>query len=320
MDFVRFVKASRERNPMSSLLILFGFICLGFVVASVIQGGLLILAMMKESGGSLDLNGLAGGMNSLMSSRSGWWTLVIMQGLSSIVLFILTALAYWYWVERKTVADFSSRQAPLAVVFLSVFVLQITFLPLNSFLAGINENIQLPAGLSELENMLKEMEKSAAEITEFLAKSDTLPQLLMNILVIGVIAGIGEELIFRGIVLRKLLKGLNNTHVAVWLSAIIFSAIHFQFYGFLPRAMLGALFGYLYVWTGNIRIPIAAHIFNNTVAVILFHLVHKGVVSPELEKMDTIPLPWVIFSTLVFAGLLYVFYRQQSREALPEEN
>src|SRR5690606_12799644 len=111
---------------------------------------------------------------------------------------------------------------------------------------------------------LKEMEKAAAEITEFLATSDTLPQLLMNILVIGVIAGIGEELIFRGVVLRKLLKGLNNTHVAVWLSAIIFSAIHFQFYGFLPRAMLGALFGYLYVWTGNIRIPIAAHIFNNT--------------------------------------------------------
>lgn len=316
MDFVRFVKSSSEREPLSSLLILFGFICIGFVLASVIQGGLMVLALMKDSGGGPDLEALAGGMSSLMHSRSGWWLLVIMQGLSSVVLFILTALAYWHWIERKSTADFSSRKVPPVAVFFSVFILQMAFLPFNSYLAGINENIQLPAGLSNLESVLKEMERSAAEITEFLAKSDTLPQLLMNILVIGVIAGIGEELIFRGIVLRKLLKGLNNAHLAVWLSALIFSAIHFQFYGFLPRLMLGALFGYLYVWTGNIRVPIAAHIFNNTLAVILYHLIHKGVVSPELEKMDTIPLPWVVASTLVFTGLLYTFYRQQKSQLL----
>lgn len=311
MDFARFVKNSQEREPLSSLLILFGFICIGFVLASVVQAGLLMTALMKDSGGSPDIEELTRGMSSLMDSHSGWWTLVIMQGLSSVILFIMTALAYWYWVERKNAGDFNSRPAPVPVVFLFVFVLQVAFLPFNSYLASINENIHLPAGLSGLESILKEMERSAAEITEFLAKSDTLPQLLMNILVIGVIAGIGEELIFRGIVLRKLLKGLNNEHLAVWLSAVIFSAIHFQFYGFLPRVMLGALFGYLYVWTGNIRIPIAAHIFNNTLAVILFHLIHKGVVSPELEKMDSIPLPWVVTSTLVFIALFYTFYQRQ---------
>lgn len=296
---------------MSSLLILFGFICIGFVLATLVQGGLMMMAVMKDSGGRLDIEALGRGMGSLTDSRSGWWMLVIMQGLSSVVLFILTSLAYWRWIEKKSVADFNSRRIPPVSVFFFVFILQMAFLPFNSYLAGINENIRLPAGLSELENVLKEMERAAAEITEFLAKSDTFPQLFMNILVIGVIAGIGEELVFRGIVLRKLLKGLNNEHVAVWLSAIIFSAIHFQFYGFFPRMMLGALFGYLYVWTGNIGIPIAAHIFNNTVAVILFHLIHKGVVSPELEKMDSIPMPWVVASTLVFIVLLYTFYRQQ---------
>lgn len=311
MDFVRFVKSSSERDPLSSLLILFGFICIGFVLATLVQGGLVMVAVMKDSGGRPDIEALTRGMSQLMDSRSDWWLLVIMQGLSSVVLFILTSLAYWRWIERKDLADFNSRSVPSAAVFFFVFILQMAFLPFNSYLASINENIQLPAGLSGLESALKEMERAAAEITEFLAKSDTLPQLFMNILVIGIIAGIGEELVFRGIVLRKLLKGLNNEHVAVWLSAIIFSAIHFQFYGFLPRVMLGALFGYLYVWTGNIRIPIAAHIFNNTVAVILFHLIHKGVVSPELEKMDSIPLPWVVASTLVFIVLLYRFYRQQ---------
>lgn len=308
MDFVHFVRSSRERDPLSSLLILFGFLCLGLVVATVIQAGLLAIAMMKDSGGNLDVEVLSSGMSSLMNSRSDWWLLIIMQGLSSVVLFILTALGYWWWIERKTVADFNSRDVPPAAIFLFIFALQLTFMPINGYLASINENIQLPAGL---ESVLKEMEESAAKITEFLAKTDTLPQLLMNILVIGVIAGVGEELVFRGVVLRKLLKGLNNEHLAVWLSAIIFSAIHFQFYGFLPRMMLGALFGYLYIWTGNIRIPIAAHIFNNTVAVILYHLMNRGVISPELEKMDTIPMPWVVASSLTFIVLLYTFYRQQ---------
>lgn len=308
MDFVHFVRSSRERDSLSSLLILFGFLCLGLVLATVIQTGLLVGALMNNSGGNLDMEVLSDGMSGLMNSRSDWWLLIIMQGLSSTVLFIMSALGYWWWIERKNVSDFNSQAIPAAGVFLFIFALQLTFMPFNGYLASINENIQLPAGL---ESVLKEMEESAAKITEFLAKTDTLPQLLMNILVIGVIAGVGEELVFRGIVLRKLLKGLNNEHVAVWLSAIIFSAIHFQFYGFLPRVMLGALFGYLYVWTGNIRIPIAAHIFNNTVAVILYHLMHKGVVSPELEKMDSVPLPWVVGSTLLFIVLLYTFYRQQ---------
>ncbi|WP_367914572.1 lysostaphin resistance A-like protein [Leadbetterella sp. DM7] len=310
MDFVRFVRNSSERDAWSSLLILFGFICLGFVLASVVQAGLMIAAIVKESG-SIDLEALSRGMSSMMGSRTGWWLLVTAQGLSSLILFVLTALAYWRWIERKPIADFSSSQLSSSGVILTVFILQMAFLPFNSYLGSINENVQLPGFLSGLENTLKEMERSAAEITEYLAKSDTLPQLLMNILVIGVIAGIGEELIFRGIVLRKLLRGLNNEHLAIWLSAILFSAIHFQFYGFLPRMMLGAFFGYLYVWTGNIRVPIAAHIFNNTVAVILFHFIHKGVVSPELEKMDNIPLPWVVLSTLVFAALLYRFYYRQ---------
>ncbi len=311
MDFVRFVRGSRERDALSALLIFFGFICLGFVLASMIQGGLMIWAVMKDSGGKVDFDSLARGMSDLTKSRSDWWLLIIMQGLSSVVLFVLTSLAYWKWIERKSTVDFNSRRLTSVAVFLFVFILQIAFLPFNAYLAEINENIQLPAVLSGLENSLREMERTATEMTGFMAKSDTLMQLIVSILVMGVIAGIGEELVFRGIVLRKLLKGINNEHVAVWLSAIIFSAIHFQFYGFLPRMMLGALFGYLYVWTGNIRIPIAAHIFNNTVVVILFHLIHKGVVSPELEKMDSIPLPWVVASTLVFIVLLYRFYRQQ---------
>jgi membrane protease YdiL (CAAX protease family) len=307
MNFIRFVRSSSERESFSGILILFGFLCLGFVFASLLQGGMIISSMMRE--GNLDLEALGEGMGRLTSSRSGWWLLIWMQGLSSLVLFVFTALGYWYWIEKKKFADFSSAAFPGVATLLLVFLIQMAFLPLNSLLASWNENITFPPFLAGLEATFKEMEKQAADITEFLAKTDSIGQLAMNIIVIGVIAGIGEELLFRGLIQRKLLRAFKNYHVAIWVAAIVFSAIHFQFYGFLPRVMLGALFGYLYVWTGNIWVPILAHIFNNTVAVILYHLIHKGVVSPELEKMDNVPLPLVGAATVFFGFLVYKFYQ-----------
>ena len=313
MDFVKFVKGSQERDATSGLLVFFGFLCLGFVLASIIQMGMLFWSLMAKSDGSLDLSELSGSLNSLTKSKSDWWMLILMQGLSATVMFVLTSLVYWFWVEKKKWSDFSSRALPVIAIFVAVFVIQLTSVPFTSYLGSINENIKMPESLSGLETMFKEMEKTAAELTDFLAKSDSIAELIMSILVIGVIAGIGEELVFRGIIQRKLMKGLKNYHLAIWVSAIIFSAIHFQFYGFLPRVVLGALFGYLYVWTGNIWIPIAAHTFNNTLAVLLFHFIHKGKISPEMEKMESIPFGWVAFSSIICVILMFQFYNYQKR-------
>lgn len=311
MDFVKFVKKSHERDATSGILIFFGILCIGFVVASIIQMGLLFASIMAKSEGNLNLEEISGSLNNLTKSKSDWWMLILMQGLSAIAMFVVTSLIYWFWVEKKKWSDFNSKALPVFAIFLSVFLIQLTSIPFTSYLGSINENIQMPEALSGLETMFKEMEKSQAELTEFLAKTDSIVQLLMSILVIGVIAGVGEELVFRGIIQRKLIKGLGNHHLAIWIAAIIFSAIHFQFYGFLPRVILGALFGYLYVWTGNIWIPILAHTFNNTLAVLLFHFIHKGKLSPELEKMDTIPFAWVAFSSIICVVLMFQFYNQQ---------
>ncbi len=316
MDFVKFVKGSQERDATSGILVFFGILCLGFVLATIIQMGMLFLSILSKSDGPLNLEDLTGSLNNLTESKSDWWMLIIMQGLSAVCMFVLTSIVYWFWVEKKKWSDFSSKALPVVAVFLSVFLIQLASIPFTSYLGSINESIKMPEAFSGLETMFKEMEKSQAELTEFLAKTDSIAELLMSILVIGVIAGVGEELVFRGIIQRKLIKGLKNHHLAIWIAAIIFSAIHFQFYGFLPRVILGALFGYLYVWTGNIWIPIAAHTFNNTLAVLLFHFIHKGKVSPELEKMDTIPFAWVAFSSIVCVILMFQFYETQKKAKL----
>jgi membrane protease YdiL (CAAX protease family) len=129
---------------------------------------------------------------------------------------------------------------------------------------------------------------------------------LLAFCVIAVIAGIGEELIFRGLIMRKLLLGTGNPHIAIWISAFIFAAIHFQFYGILPRMMLGVLFGYFYLWTGNIRVPIFAHIFNNGFAITIMYLHNIGIVKTDLESMDDVPLSIVGFSLIATIGLMFL--------------
>jgi len=89
--------------------------------------------------------------------------------------------------------------------------------------------------------------------------------LALNILIIAILPAFGEELIFRG-VLQKILSDLfRNKHAAVWVTALFFSAVHLQFFGFLPRLILGLAFGYLYLWSGTLWLPIIAHFVNNAV-------------------------------------------------------
>ena len=151
-------------------------------------------------------------------------------------------------------------------------------------------------------------------MTEFLTTFDSFIKIIVGLIVIAVVAGIGEELIFRGLIQRKFYKGLNNPHLAICGAAIIFSAIHMQFYGFLPRMMLGALFGYLYLWTGNLWVPIAAHIFNNGFAVVMFYLSHIGVIGVDIEELETFPIPAVIASLFLSAALLWYFRKEQGTE------
>ena len=124
---------------------------------------------------------------------------------------------------------------------------------------------------------------------------------------------------FRGIVQRKFYIAFKNPHLAIWLSAFIFSAIHLQFYGFFPRMLLGAMFGYFYFWTGNLWVPILGHIFNNGLALILIHLVHLKKVSPDLEKLNIIPLPILLVFSALFASLIYYLTNSKNFENSDEE-
>ena len=120
--------------------------------------------------------------------------------------------------------------------------------------------------------------------------------------------------------MRKLFLGTKNIHVAIWVAGFIFAAIHFQFYGILPRMMLGVVFGYLYYWTGNIWVPIFAHIFNNGLAIVVMYLYNLKIIKTDLESMDDIPLSIVVFSLLATIGLMFLFKNYIQQKELDSQN
>lgn len=295
-----------ERPAFSSILIIIGFVLIGMVVGQILTALILILV------GGIGMNDLADLNGTLMSSPTGWLALILSQGVASLLMFVVSGLLYWKLVEGKRFSDFNFKPLPSTTIFLFVIVIQVFFMPFNGWLQAVNESMQFPAALKGMEDFMRGMEDSLAGMTEFLTTFDSIGELLLAFIVIAVIAGIGEEIIFRGLIQRKLYLATKNAHVAIWVAAFIFSAIHFQFYGFLPRLMLGAMFGYFYYFTGNIWIPIVAHIFNNGFAVILLYLSNQKLVSEEIEKMDNVPFSAGMVSFLVAIGLMLFFRRYTS--------
>jgi hypothetical protein len=133
-----------------------------------------------------------------------------------------------------------------------------------------------------------------------------------------------EELVFRGIIQREFYRATRNIHVSIWVSAAIFSAIHIQFYGFVPRMLLGALFGYLYYWSGSLTMSMLAHLFNNGMMVVALYYYQQGALDIDVESTEAAPWPIVAISTAatgLLGFLFWKFYRERGLgQARPEDD
>jgi membrane protease YdiL (CAAX protease family) len=173
----------------------------------------------------------------------------------------------------------------------------------------------LPKSLAGFESWMKTSEQQATQFTEKLLKVHTINGLLLNIFVIAVAPAVGEELFFRG-ALQGVLKDWKGVRPAIWISAILFSTIHFQFYGFVPRLMMGASFGYLLVWSKNMWLPITAHFTNNVIAIIFYYLKLNGFRVPDIDAIgtgDTFGLG--IASGLAATVSMYYLYRHFQKKS-----
>jgi len=172
-----------------------------------------------------------------------------------------------------------------------------------------------------IETWMKNAEEQAGELTEAFLKVETVGGLLFNIFMIAFLPAIGEELLFRGVIQRIFTRWTQNVHWGIWISAILFSALHMQFYGFIPRMLLGVLFGYLLVWSGSMWLPIIAHFINNGVAVVIMYLVDKELLNPELEVIGSTSDSYYLAAvSLVLVIAFMIMIKRQNSEVNPELN
>lgn len=243
--------------------------------------------------------------------------LKFLQACFSIGLFVFPPFLIALFLHGKIAEYLKLDRIPsMYIVLLSVLLIFFS-LPLVNFLVMLNGKIVFPESLKGLEDVFKNLEKDARQTTEMFLSANNLVAYFTNLLIIALIPAFGEELLFRGVFQRLFHEWLKNIHLAIFLSAFIFSALHFQFYGIIPRMLLGALFGYLFYWSGNLWLPIIAHFLNNSLAVSFYFV--KGDFAQKAENIGTGngSLLTVIFSALSVALILYMIYKLK-REAPTE--
>ncbi|MFM7195154.1 MAG: lysostaphin resistance A-like protein [Bacteroidota bacterium] len=231
--------------------------------------------------------------------------LLVMQLCATGFGLILTPWVYLKFIEKHQPQNLF--RMPLAVTAALTGLVVMTFMVPDSMVIEWNSNLTFPG---ELDKAIREREELAAAVTKFLTRFTSFPDFLLGFVLIAVLPAIGEELAFRGMLQPALSRATGNAHVAIWVTAIIFSAFHFQFLGFVPRMLLGAMFGYMMHWSGNLWIPVIAHFVNNGASVILIYLHQLGITGFDAESTDSAPWQLVLPGLVLFIFLMIVLRKQ----------
>ena len=256
-------------------------------------------------------------ITSLLSDFSDSKTIRVLQYLQvlqSFGLFIFPALLAGLFFERSSARYLHIDRPSAWQIYLLTLVLMFAALPFINLMVSLNEMMKLPDFLKGVEDWMKSSEDEAARLTEAFMKMPTVGEFLFNLLMIAMLPSIGEEFLFRGLLQRLLKEWLSNIHIAIFISAFFFSALHMQFYGFIPRMMLGVLFGYLYHWSGSLWVPICAHFINNGAVVIVAYLGQRGIISGDYENFGATDNAILIIASIILTGAcLWLIFRLSKR-------
>lgn len=252
---------------------------------------------------------IALGLYSLLPDRTAVGSLKALQAMQVLFLFILPALgvAWLFWDKPAEWLGLTVFPAPK--VWLYAFLLMLVMLPGINLLSYWNQQLSLPDCLSGLEEQMKFYEAQSEELIRQFMNTTSVGGLLINLGLMALLPAVGEELAFRGVLQHTLTP--RTPHLAIWATAVIFSFVHFQFYGFVPRMLMGALFGYVLCWTGSLWVTMLMHFTNNAVVTLLYFICMRGGYNPEdLDAVGSGDTLWLgILSIVVSIIGIYLFRR-----------
>lgn len=288
-----------QRSPYYQLLVTFVMV----MVVGMFLGIILILLGMLLFGSDIEVlsdPSLASGKNDIAFLK-----FYLMA--QTAMVFLVPAIILIRKMKPEGQQGYPEFRLPHLNEIGLVVILTFCVFVITGFAGEINALLNLPEWLSGLEDWIMKMENDTENLMEKLMATATFPGLMLNLFMIALLPAIGEEMLFRGVLQKIFGRIFKSGHTAVWVTAILFSAMHFEFLGFLPRLILGLVFGYLYLWSGKLWLSIIAHFVNNAVPTIAaFIYGYEDImndVAPELWKqVFMLPVP----ATIIFAILFYI--------------
>lgn len=280
----------RNLPPLSKLLIFVGLVPIGLSVGTALVMAIATLGQgmtMEEVRSFLELPEAA---------QVEWikWA----NNLVQLCGFLLPALLFVYLFGKEDVKSLLLNYRPGIWLWLAPVLIVISSGWID--LAGLINEALIPAD-SELARALRPKEDQAERLTTIILNSQSAWALFTTVFSVGLVPAICEEVVFRGVAMPLMHKVFRNVHVSIWLSAALFSFFHFQFYGFIPRMLLGALLGYVVVWSGSLWSAIAAHFTNNLVAILIFHANGQSLKSDDVSLNQQLIVGSV--SLVLFVGI-----------------
>jgi membrane protease YdiL (CAAX protease family) len=297
-----------NKNPFRSVILIFIVVFIGFVFVGPLIG-------LTIASGFYDGNLLVD-LQSKKADPTLFLPLMITQGITSLLGLIVMPLLYLKFIEHKPFAPFFKTESDLIKSLVLIVGIGLSFLIAISPVAEWNMKFVFPEFLEEFGKWARAQEDTLAEMTKLLTHFNTPADYAIGMLVIAILPGIGEEIVFRGFIQNELFRSNRNIHLAIWTSAILFSAIHMQFFGFVPRVLLGALFGYLYYWSGNLAIPMIAHFFHNGFTLTMLYLYQLGSIDINIDSEESAPWSLVALGMVFTFTLLYFFRKHYSTQQL----
>ena len=303
-DIARYIKLDGQ-PPLVRLV---------FSFCTVVVAGTLLFWVFLYAG-SLIIGVPAARMIQLPSGDPGQADVAILryvQFSQHLGVFLLPALLTGWMISSRGSNLLGLGKPPLPVSILIVVAAGLLIIPLVDFTSALNARMDLSASFSGVQHWMRTKEDTATRLTGMLLSSGGFPSLLLNYFLLAIMPALSEEMLFRGVFQKLFSEVFRSGHAAVWVTAVIFSSVHLQFFGFFPRLILGLLFGYLYCWSGNLWYPVIAHFINNAIPVTIAWFTGINKIGGEPVK-ENFSIPVLVITSLLTVLLLFSFYRESSK-------
>lgn len=210
--------------------------------------------------------------------------------------------------RREWPSQLALTRIPRAGKLLAAAGFMMLSLPWVQLTYWLNRQIKLP-------DWMAAQEARTGEVIQAILVMESPFELFFTLVVIALLPSIGEELLFRGLIQQQIQRWWRRPVISIWVTAALFSLIHFQFAGFLPRMLLGATLGYLLWWTGSLWAPIIGHFFINAIQVLAQYVLKLDIEQAGAQQQ----VSELIIPCLVTLPLLYglVVFLRPKRSGLP---